>query len=393
MYTSGKYRKGIIIAMKKRKTIAKILGEFRTQGFTKEEIENYYPLEIYCEKCGKDTTEIKDYNEKTSEVEYVCACGFTNKANLSKKDIGKLQWKVDWAMRWKYEDVCFEPGGQDHSSPQGSYQVSRRIAKEVYDIEPPTYQPYDFIGLTGLSSKMSGSTGINISPGELLTIYEPELLRWLFLRTLPTKKFNFCFDSEIIRQYEEFDRELIAYKEDKLKESKRKALELSKTKKEFIMENNIPFRLISSLGQLTQGNLKEINRILKEIKGDYNKSSVERRLDLSENWVTKYSPENKIVLLKEIDKKYFKKLSKEEQEQLKTFFSEIENNWGLKELTALSYEIPKKEGLENKKIKERQRKFFKNIYSLLLGKETGPRLPTFLISIGKTKIKSLAKTL
>ena len=393
MYTSGKYRNGIIIAMKKRKRIAKILGEFRTQGFTKDEIEKYYPLEIYCEKCGKDTTEIIDYKEKTNEVEYVCACGFTNKVDLSKKDIGKLQWKVDWAMRWKYEDVCFEPGGQDHSAPQGSYQVSKRIAKEVYNIDPPTYQPYDFIGLTGLSSKMSGSTGINISPEELLTIYEPELLRWLFLRTLPTKKFNFCFDSEIIRQYDEFDREMISYRENKLKESKRKALELSKTKREFILKDNISFRLISSLGQLTQGNLKEINRILKEIKGNYNKDSVKRRLKLSEDWVTKYSPENKIVLLKEINKKYFNKLNKEEQEQLRNFFSEIEKNWSLEKLTALAYEIPKKEGLEGKEIKERQRKFFKNVYSLLIGKETGPRLPTFLISIGKIKIKSMTKGL
>jgi len=284
-------------------------------------------------------------------------------------------------------------GGQDHSSPQGSFQVSKRIAKEVYKMEPPIYQPYDFIGLTGLSSKMSGSTGINISPGELLKIYEPELLRWLFLRTLPTKRFNFCFDSEIIRQYDEFDREMIAYTENKLKASKRKALELSKANKKFIFTNNISFRLASSLGQLTLGNLKEVKRIIEEIDGSYNAESVERRLKLSEDWITKYSPENKIVLLKEADKNYFKKLKKEEKDQLKKFFSEIEDHWSIEKLTNFAYEIPKKEGLENKEMRKRQRNFFKNVYMISIGKETGPRLPTFLISIGKRKIKAMTKTL
>ncbi|MCD4759927.1 lysine--tRNA ligase [archaeon] len=391
MYKAGKYRKGIIQAMKKRKTIAKILAEFRTQGFTKKEIENYYPLEIYCEKCGKDNTTITSFNEKTNEVEYFCSCKHKNKVNLSKKDIGKLHWKVDWAMRWAYEDVCFEPGGQDHSSPQGSYQVSKKIAKEVYNIEPPTYKPYDFIGITGLSAKMSGSTGINVSPQELLTIYEPELLRWLFLRTLPEKRFDFCFDSEIIRQYEEFDRTLTNYK--KLKESKRKALELSKIKSKFMVKNNIPFRLISSLGQLTQKNLKEIEKILKELKVKYNKASIKRRLILSANWITKFSPENKITLVNKIDKNQLKKLKKEEREQIKEFFSKIEENWSIEGLTHLAYEIPKKQGISEKETKTRQRNFFKNIYTLLINKEIGPRLPTFLISIGQKKIKKITKEL
>ncbi|MFH1376390.1 MAG: lysine--tRNA ligase [Candidatus Woesearchaeota archaeon] len=391
MYELGKYRKGIITAMKKRKIIAEILAEFRTQGFTKEEIENYYPLEIYCEKCKKDTTKITSFDEKNTIVEYTCSCGYQTKVNISKKDIGKLQWKVDWAMRWAYEDVCFEPGGQDHSSPQGSYQVSKRIAKKVFNIEPPIYQPYDFIGLSGLSSKMSGSTGINISPEEMLLIYEPELLRWLFLRVLPMKRFNFCFDSEIIRQYEEFDKEIKKYLEKKLSEEKEKALELSQSKTNFIKKNNIPFRLISSIGQLTQGNLKEIKRILKDLNTKYNKESIKRRLILSENWLTKYSPENKIMLLKEADKKYFKKLSKDEKKQIENFFLEIEKNWELEKLTNLTYKIPKKEGLSEIEIKKRQRLFFKNVYMLLIGKETGPRLATFMISIGKKKIKEMTK--
>ncbi len=393
MYSANKYVEGIIEAMSKRKQIARILGDFRTQGFTKEEIENYYPLEIYCEKCGKDFTKIKSYDDETNEVSYTCKCGNESTVDLKKKNIGKLQWKVDWAMRWRYEDVCFEPGGRDHSAPQGSYQVAKRISKEVFDFEPPMYQPYDFIGLRGLSAKMSGSTGINISPGNLLQIYEPELLRWLFLRTLPIKKFDFCFDSEIIRQYEEFDRELIAYLDGKLKDSKKAALEFSKVEKDFIKKDNAPFRVISSIGQLTQGNLKEVERILKEVKGSYNKDSIKRRLELSHNWIDMFSPENKIELLEKGNLDYFKKLSKIEKEQLVAFFTNINDNWGLEELTALAYSVPKEEGVPDEDIKKRQRDFFKNIYMFLIGKETGPRLATFLISIGKDKVSKIAKNI
>ena len=42
----------------------------------------------------------------------------------------KLNWKIDWPMRWMIEDVIFEPGGRDHSSETGSYNVSKRNCKE-----------------------------------------------------------------------------------------------------------------------------------------------------------------------------------------------------------------------------------------------------------------------
>ena len=36
-----------------------------------------------------------------------------------------------------------------------------------------------------------------------------------------------------------------------------------------------------------------------------------------------------------------------------------------------------------------QREFFKLLYNLLIGKDTGPRLPTLLLAIGPEKLRAL----
>ena len=89
-------------------------------------------------------------------------------------------------MRWKYEEVDFEPGGKDHASPGGSYDTSKVMAKKIFDYDAPYFQGYEFIGIRGTQNmaatgKMSGSTGLNLTPDTLLHIYQPEVILWLYL--------------------------------------------------------------------------------------------------------------------------------------------------------------------------------------------------------------------
>ncbi|MDP3727942.1 MAG: lysine--tRNA ligase [bacterium] len=390
LYQSGVYNDSIVEAMSKRKAIAKILSEFKTQEVKEEDIESYYPLTVYCEQCGKDSTKILSYSDTSHELGYSCKCGHENTVDIAKKNIGKLQWKIDWPMRWRYEEVIFEPGGRDHSSPGGSYEVSSRIAKEIFNIEPPYYQPYDFIGLRGLAAKMSGSSGINVSPQELLEIYEPVLLRWLFLRVHPTKAFSLCFDSEIIRQYEEFDKEVELYLDGKLPPEQARVIELAITPKTKLKKNNIPFRQIASIGQIIQGNTKELERILTEMETNYNYESLERRLKLSQRWIEKYAPEMHVRLKDSPDIDYYQQLSDKEQRDIDRFFKEIDQHWTQEDLEHFVYAIPKDPNLAMEENKIRQRNFFKNIYQIIIGKDTGPRLATLLIAIGQKKLKSLS---
>jgi lysyl-tRNA synthetase class 1 len=389
MYRKDKYYEGIKTAMQKRKEIAKILARFKTQGMTKEGIENYYPLQIYCTKCKSSlNTKIVKYDEE-DEVTYKCECGHKETADISKKNIGKLDWKVDWAMRWKYENVDFEPGGEDHASPGGSYDVSSMIAREIYGINPPLFQGYGFVGIDG-TYKMSSSRGGGISPKDLLEIYEPELLRWLFTRIKPLKPLTLFFDSQIIRQYDEFDREVLKYKENKLSPTEKRALEFANINpKKPLVKERVPFRQIGSFGQVAQGNFKELKNIYERIGEKYPDAILKQRLTKSQNWIDKFALEFKIHVRDKPNNPYYKNLTKEEKEQIDKFKEEFEKYWNLEDLTTFVYAIPKKPGMTEDEKKVKQRGFFKNVYQMLIDADTGPRLPTFLLALGKEKVKKL----
>ncbi len=390
MYKSNIYFPKIKIAMQKRRQIAKILAEFRTQGMTKKEIDNYYPLQVYCKKCKSSMqTKIISYDEENI-LNYYCGCSNKETVDISKENIGKLSWKIDWAMRWSFEKVDFEPGGSDHSSPGGSFDISQKISKEIFERASPYYQGYSFIGIEG-AFKMSSSKGTGITPKELLKIYEPKLLRWLFARTLPKKSFTLFFNSEIIRQYNEFDKKVSLFHQQKLKPNQKREIELSSIKTGVDpKEGGISFRQVSSFGQIAQGNFKEFKIICERMGLKLkNKKEIAERLEKSYNWIRDYMPENKISLRSDQNIKYYNNLSTLEKAEIALLTKEIKGNWSLKDLTALVYEIPNNKKFDNDKKKEAQRQFFKNVYKMLISQETGPRLPTFLLAIGQEKIKKL----
>ena len=58
----------------------------------------------------------------------------------------------------------------DHASPGGSYDTSKVIAKKIFNYEAHIFQGYEFIGIKGTTGKMSGSSGLNLTPETLLNI-------------------------------------------------------------------------------------------------------------------------------------------------------------------------------------------------------------------------------
>ncbi|MBN2094363.1 MAG: lysine--tRNA ligase [Candidatus Zambryskibacteria bacterium] len=387
-YESGKYDELIFFALKNRKEIAKILLSFMTekgkknQGIVEEEfIENYYPISVYSRFTGKDNTNVTDFDENTSITYYCADTKKIESVDLSKERIAKLAWKVDWAMRWKFENVVFEPGGHDHASPGSSFDVSSSLAKNIFGIKEPVFMEYKFVGIQGEGSKMSGSKGDVVSPEQLLEIYEPALLKWLYLRRNPNQAFSLAFDTEIYRQYDEFDKEL--------KNKKDSMALLSSNPPDY--KNPIPFKQAVALGQITQWNKNKIENLLSALETEYDSSSIQRRLMKARNWLLKYNPKETIKLLDSVNKDYVPNMSEKSKEQVRKLKTELETReyQSIKELERLIYSIPKHESKSNEENAPAQKEFFKHIYNLLVGKNAGPRLSTFLWAVDRNQILKL----
>ena len=105
-YTSGRYNDKIKLALNQRGKIFDILSRYRTQEFDEEAKKNYYPINLYCENCNKDTTKVLFYNDESGDIVYKCNCGYEHTINVNTCNNVKLNWKVDWPMRWQAEQVA-----------------------------------------------------------------------------------------------------------------------------------------------------------------------------------------------------------------------------------------------------------------------------------------------
>ncbi len=383
MYRSGAYAQNVIYALSRRKDIFDILDRYRTQEAQDGERDNYYPVNIYCPHCGKDTTRITSLSDDCTIAHYECECGHSGMFDFTRDFNCKLHWKIDWPMRWRYEQVDFEPGGIDHASPNGSYDTAKDISREIFGYEPPMFQGYGFIGLKGLAGKMAGSSGLNLTPKTLFRIYQPEVLLWLYARTEPRKEFDLCLDDGILRQYHEFDRMLI-------ESQSGEASELTKTIMEYCRIDGrtvtpVPFNLLVQLGSVVNFNVGMVRHLMSKIGYNYTEEELSERLGLARNWVEECSPQSMNRIRAERNWEVYNTFTDEEKEEIRLLHSYLSNGgYTLDELQTELYAIPRQvRGLtrEDKALRTIQGQFFSNVYRLLIDKEKGPRLYLFLFAI------------
>jgi len=395
-YKSGCYDKLIIHALRHRLEIADTLLSFMSEkgkeekGIDPQEFrENYYPISLYSSFSGKDKVKIIGYDGE-NKIKYQCLeTDKTEEIDITKDHIVKLAWKTDWPMRWSVEQVVFEPGGEDHASPGGSYDVSSAISKKIFSNEPPVFAGYQFVGLRGLNGKMSGSKGNAVSPAQLLEIYEPSLLKWLYLSKSPGSVFNLAFDSEIYRQYSELDAEAQGCKEGNLDNVRKETFELSTNRGEFY-NDPIPFRQAVALGQITQWNVEKMQKLLRELKLNYDENSVISRFAKARRWLETYNPEQMIALRRDINEEYLKQMPPEAVGHIRSLKKELEIEIiSIEKLEEIVYGIPKNSLLGPKENSALQKSFFKDVYNMLIGKDQGPRLATFLWTSDKKTVLKL----
>ena len=383
MYRSGKYTEHILHALKKRGEIFDILASHRTQPVQEGEREAYYPVSIYCSECGKDTTKIVSLSDDCTKAEYTCECGHKGSFDFTKDFNCKLAWKIDWPMRWMYEGVDFEPGGKDHASPHGSYDTSKDIAKQIFGYEPPLFQGYEFIGIKGTTGKMSGSSGLNLTPETLLKIYEPEVILWLYSKTEPLKAFDFCFDDGILRQYFEFDKMYNAVKDGTANDAQ-KDIMYNTTVGDRVLDT-VPMGLLVQLGSVVDFNVPMLETVFEKIGTPYKSEQFGARLDKAKYWLENCAPDQVNRLRDGRNWGVYETLNETQKAEIKALFEYISaGGYNLDELNKKLYAIPKEINggeLDEKELKTIQGSFFKNVYKLLIDKEKGPRLYLFLFAI------------
>ncbi|MET7286307.1 lysine--tRNA ligase [Streptomyces sp. NPDC005573] len=431
-YTSGVYREQILHAMKHRGDIDAILDQYRTKkapvkkqqqkAVDEAELEaeegsgaaseddgssgsaGYFPYKPFCGGCGKDLTTVTSYDDDTTELSYTCnECGFTETVLLSEFNRGKLVWKVDWPMRWAYEGVIFEPSGVDHSSPGSSFQVGGQIVG-IFDGKQPIGPMYAFVGISGMA-KMSSSAGGVPTPGDALKIMEPQILRWLYSRRRPNQSFKIAFDQEIQRLYDEWDKlaakvadgsalpgDVAAY----TRAVGTAAGDLPKTTRA------LPYRTLASVADITAGHEDQALRILSELDPEQPLSSLEEarpRYDKAEAWTNTHVPaDQRTIVRDEPDAELLKSLDEASRQSLGLLLDGLAEHWSLDGLTHLVYGVPKVQAGFSAdatpkelppEIKTAQRTFFALLYHLLVGRDTGPRLPTLLLAVGQERVRTL----
>ncbi|MFF1479310.1 lysine--tRNA ligase [Streptomyces sp. NPDC058301] len=429
-YTSGAYREQVLHAMKHRGDIDAILEQYRTKKapakkgqkpVDEAELEaaegsgaaaeddgtgsaGYFPYKPYCGGCNKDLTTVSAYDDETTELTYTCsACGFSETVRLSEFNRGKLVWKVDWPMRWAYEGVIFEPSGVDHSSPGSSFQVGGQIVS-IFGGEQPIGPMYAFVGISGMA-KMSSSKGGVPTPADALKIMEPQLLRWLYARRRPNQSFKIAFDQEIQRLYDEWDKleakvadgsvlpaDAAAY----ARAARTAAGELPRTPRP------MAYRTLASVVDITAGHDEQTIRILSDLDPANPLSSLDEvrpRLDKAEAWINTQVPaDQRTVVREEPDTELLGSLDEAARESLRLLVDGLDDHWSLDGLTHLVYGVPKVQAGFSPdatpkelppEIKTAQRTFFALLYHLLVGRDTGPRLPTLLLAVGADRVRKL----
>lgn len=387
-YQSGRYNKYIKVAMDNRDKIFNIIDDFRTQDSTEEERKNYYPISIYCLHCRKDSTKILNYNSKTGEVEYSCACGHNDKLNINNANNVKLQWKVDWPMRWMIEHVTFESGGIDHSASNGSKAVSERIAREIFNYEPPVYIPYNFIGVKGGGAKMSSSTGNVLTITDLLKVYDKNIIWWFYAKFDNMHAFDIALDNDVIRYYSEFDRWVKLYFNGNIDDKNKSILDLTNVKKEYLKNPNFSYLAIFlPIVNFDIGLLKEL---LSKEDIDVSSEQFNKRLELATNWVKEYGSDYQVNLLKQRNDFFYNSINDLEKEWLNKTIKLLDCQFDTtNDLQTALYDVVKDDILVDKELKQAQKRYFQILYNLLLGQDQGPKLGLFLMAIDKEKIKAL----
>ena len=279
----------------------------------------------------------------------------------------KLQWKVDWAMRWFVFDVDFEMYGKDLIE---SAIISGKIC-EILGKRPPNGFAYELF-LDDKGEKISKSKGNGITIEEWLRYASPESLS-LYMYQNP-KRAKKLYPEVVPKAVDEYLSLIKKYFDQKPNEKILNPVwhvhNGSPPKEKIVM----PFSMLLNI--VGSSNAKNKDVLWKFIKKFHKELDPKSHRILDE--LTDYAINCFVDRVE--PKKKFKKPNKDEKKALLNLIEvlkKVPQNTEAEKIQTMIYAAGKENGYSND-----LRSWFKLIYEVTFGEENGPRMGFFISFFG-----------
>ena len=369
LYKSGFFNSTLKIILENYNGIMNIV--LPTLG--KERQKTYSPFLPICPETGQVLEiPVKDIDKEKSKILFD-----NNGKDLEVSILDgncKLQWKVDWAMRWYALDIDFEMYGKDLIE---SAILSTKIIKLLGKKNPSGF-PYELF-LDEKGEKISKSKGNGITIDQWLEYASPESLS-LYMYQNP-KRAKKLYNEIVPKAVDE-------YLENIEKAKTQNELQILMNPVWHVHNSNVPkesiimtFSMLLNLVETSNASTKDLLwKFVKKYKvGIYEKDHP--IFDNLINYAIKYF--NDVIKL---NKKY-KIPNNDEKKALEELIKTLDNcndNMKPEEIQTLIYSVGKDNGY-----KENLRDWFKLIYQVVFGDENGPRMGFFISFFGVKETKDL----
>ena len=288
----------------------------------------------------------------------------------------KLQWKVDWAMRWFALDIDFEMYGKDLIE---SAILSTKIIKSLGKVNPSGFAYELFLDEKG--EKISKSKGNGITINQWLEYASPESLS-LFMYQNPkrAKKLYKEIVPKAVDEYLDFI--------DKGKNQTELQMLLNPVwhvhsgiipKENMIMS----FSMLLNLVETSNANSKELLwKFVKKYKPDILEKN-QPIFDKLIEYAIKYFND---VIKKNKNYKKPDELEKKALTALIQILEKCDDKMKPEDIQTLIYTVGKENGY-----KENLRDWFKLIYEVVFGDENGPRMGFFISFFGVKEMQEVIR--
>jgi lysyl-tRNA synthetase class 1 len=383
LYRSGRMNEMIKKALERRALVRDIY--FRVSKSQKP--ENWYPFNVICENCGNlSATTITDFDGET--VAYICSsdtiawakgCGHTGRISPYDGN-GKFPWKLDWPAKFVAQNVSFEGGGKDHYTKGGSRQVAEAICREIFDHEPP-YGVFNEFFLVG-GKKMSSSKGNAASAQEMVDMLPPHILRLLLLKSPINRQIDFDPEGDAIPVlFDTYDKLAEKYWSGVRDDDSQlfNFIHLPDERGEFPVRYLPRFSQVAFLVQMPHMDIcEEVAKMKESELTDLDVAELDERVVYAKRWLSEYADDKFIFTLQKDIPETATSLTEAQQSALKLLSDKIEllETIDGQILHELIHEVKTESGLSPKE-------FFGAIYSVFLGKDSGPKVGWFLSTLDK----------